>query len=138
MSKGRIISVLVSILAVLYVAGSLIALYTCRQALEREKERIYSIADHLELWKKITVEHNGYLDPEKLANDPRNIKITRIEKLFLTDDEDKSYVMYHGNLDEQRRKALKRKYFSDLVLDSYFHVVTDKHGKIKEMGWGKP
>jgi|GEM_PF-5265850 len=47
------------------------------------------MVDHLELWKEITVEHNGYLDLEKLANNPRDIEIDRItrkEALSLLDD----------------------------------------------------
>ncbi|WP_133512147.1 hypothetical protein [Candidatus Thiosymbion oneisti] len=140
-NKGRIISVLVSTLAVLYVAGSLIVVYSCRQALEREKERVYSIADHLELWKEIMVKYNGYLDMGMIRNHPRDIYINQVEReeeLLLIDPGDRFYIMFPSKLDEERKKALKRRYFSDLVLDNYFSIVTDKNGKIKEMGWDKP
>ena len=137
-SKRNMLSLL--FIAVIYLAWSQIALYQYREALETEKTRVYNIADHLELWKKISTEYDGYFDLEKLGKDQRNIKITQIKRKNETSfiDEDKIlYVMFYNEIDEQRKNELNR-FFSDLVLGNYFYVTTDKNGKIKEMFWDKP
>jgi ribosomal protein S4E len=80
------------------------------------------IADHLELWKKISIEHDGYLNLEKLSKDRRNIKITKIKRkdgAFFAGDEDMFYVMYYNGLDKQRKNELNR-FFSDLVPATIF------------------
>jgi hypothetical protein len=138
-SKGRAVSVLLSIIAIIYLSWSQIALYKYREALDIEKERVYSIADHLELWKEISIKHNGYFDVEKLSKDQRNIEITKINRrdgIFIPDDEI-LYVMYYDKLNNRRKSELKR-FFSELVLSNYFYVITDNNGKIKEMSWDKP
>ncbi len=138
-SKGSAASVLFSIIAMMYFSWSQVALYKYREALEIEKSRVYNIADHLELWKEISITYNGYLDVEKLSQDPRNIEITKINRkngTFIPDSEN-LYVMYYDKLNNQRKKELKR-FFSDLVLNNYFYVITDHNGKIKEIFWDKP
>lgn len=139
-SKKGLVLVLFFIMAIIYLVWSLITIYNCREALEKEKARVYSIADHLEFWKEISIEHDGYLNLEKLGKNQRNIKITQIKRkdgIFLTDEEDMFYIMFYSELDEQRKKELNR-FFSDIVLGNYFYVITDKNGKIKEMFWDKP
>ena len=139
-SKRSMLTLLLLFIAVIYLAWSQIALYQYREALETEKTRVYSIADHLELWKKISTEYDGYFDLEKLAKDQRNIKITRIKRKNETSsigDDEILYVMFHNKIDEKRKNELNR-FFSDLVLGNYFYVTTDKNGKIKEMFWDKP
>jgi len=139
-SKRSMLTLLLLFIAVIYLAWSQIALYQYREALETEKTRVYSIADHLELWKKISTEYDGYFDLEKLSKDRRNIKITQIKRKDETSsigDDEILYVMFHNKIDEQRKNELNR-FFSDLVLGNYFYVTTDKNGKIKEMFWDKP
>jgi hypothetical protein len=111
-----------------------------RKELAIEKERVYSIADQLELWKSISIDYGGDLDIEGLSEDPRNISlqiINRKEGLLLDDKKDLFYVMFHDKISEQRKSELN-KYFSDVVLGNYFYIVTDENGKIKEMFWDKP
>ncbi len=139
-SKRNMLSLLLLFIAVIYLVWSQIALYQYREALETEKTRVYSIADHLELWKKISTEYDGYFNLEKLGEDRRNIKITQIKRKDETSsigDDEIIYVMFHNKIDEQRKNELNR-FFSDLVLGNYFYVITDKNGKIKEMFWDKP
>jgi len=138
--KDNAVSVLLSVIVITYLVWSQIKLYEYREALEVEKTRVYSIADHLELWKEISIKHDGYLDLEKLGKDQRNIKITKIERrdrASLANDESMFYVMFYDELGKQRKSELDR-FFSDLVLGNYFYVITDKSGKVKEMFWDKP
>ncbi len=134
------LSLLLLFIAVIYLAWSQITLYQYREALETEKTRVYSIADHLEIWKKISTEYDGYFDLDKLGKDRRNIKITQIKRkneISSIGEDEILYVMFHNKIDEQRKSELNR-FFSDLVLGNYFYVTTDKNGKIKEMFWDKP
>jgi len=78
--KPSMLSLLLLFIAVIYLAWSQITLYQYREALETEKTRVYSIADHLEIWKKISTEYDGYFDLDKLGKDRRNIKITQIKR----------------------------------------------------------
>ena len=106
-----------------------------------KKARVYSIADHLDFWKEITVKHNGYLDVESLSKNSRNIDITIIKRKageFSVGEDEVFYTMFHSELNEQRKKELDRVFFSDLVLGNYFYIITDKNGKIKAMSWDKP
>jgi hypothetical protein len=131
---------IVSIISSIYFVWSLFTFQKYQNDLEIEKERVYSIADQLELWKKISIEYDGRLYLEKLSNDPRNIsvkKIDRKEGVQLSDKNDTYYVMFHDKLDDQRKLELK-KYFSELVLGNYFYIITNKNGEIKEMFWDKP
>ncbi len=138
--KRSMLSLLLLFIAAIYLAWSQIVFYQNREALEKEKTRVYSIADNLELWKKISIEYDGYFDLEKLSKDRRNIKITKIKKkdgISSIGDDEILYVMFHNEIDGQRKKELNR-FFSDLVLGNYFYVTTSKNGKIKEMFWDKP
>ncbi len=138
--KKNAMSVLFFAIIIIYLVWSQIELYKYQEALEVEKARVYSIADHLELWKEISIKYDGYLDLEKLGKDQRDIKITQINRrdgASLDNDEGMFYVMFHNELDKQRKSELDR-FFSDLVLGNYFYVITDKNGKIKEMFWDKP
>ncbi len=138
--KPSMLSLLLLFIAVIYLAWSQITLYQYREALETEKTRVYSIADHLEIWKKISTEYDGYFDLDKLGKDRRNIKITQIKRkneISSIGEDEILYVMFHNKIDEQRKSELNR-FFSDLVLGNYFYVTTDKNGKIKEMFWDKP
>lgn len=137
--KNRAVAVLLSIVAIIYLAWSQFTLYEYRKALETEKARVYSIADHLELWKKISIEHNGYLNMQELEKDRRDIEffqVTRKEGLPPMVDGDKFYSMFYNEPDKQRKKELEN-FFSDLVLRSYFYIIIDKNKKIKEMFWDK-
>ncbi len=138
--KLNMLSLLLLFIAVIYLAWLQITLYQYREALEIEKTRVYSIADHLELWKKISTEYDGHFDLEELGKDRRNIKIIQIKKrdeLSSINEGEILYVMFHDEIDEQRKNELNR-FFSNLVLGNYFYVTTDKNGKIKEMFWDKP
>jgi hypothetical protein len=61
------------------------------------------IADHLELWKKISIEHDGYLNLEKLSKDRRNIKITKIKR------KDGAFFAGDEELKLKRLKASKKR-----------------------------
>ena len=138
-SKGRATLVLLSVIAIIYLLWSQIALYKYRVALEEEKARVYNIADHLELWKEISIKYDGHFDVDKLGKSQRNIEITKINRrdgLSIPDDE-MLYVMYYDKLNDRRKNELNR-FFSDLVLNNYFYVITDDDGKIKDMFWDKP
>jgi hypothetical protein len=139
-SKTGVALWLISFFSVVYLVWSLIVIHKYRENLETEKERVYSIADQLELWKRISIEYEGLLGIESLSEDTRNIsvkKINRIEGVLLSDKKDVFYVVFHDKLNKQRKKELN-KYFSEVVLGNYFYVVTSENGKIKEMFWDKP
>ncbi len=117
-SKRSMLSLLLLFIAVIYLVWSQIALYQYREALETEKTRVYSVADHLELWKKISTKYDGYFDLEKLGKDRRNIKTTQIKRKNETSsigEDEILYVMFHNKIDEQRKSELN-KFFSDIVL----------------------
>jgi hypothetical protein len=139
-SKTDIALWLISILSTIYLVWSLVVIHQYREDLAMEKERVYSIADQLEFWKRISIEYDGRLDLEGLSKDTRNFdvkRITRKEALLLNDKNDKFYVIFHDKLDKQRKNELN-KYFSEVVLGNYFYAVANEKGKIKEMFWDKP
>ncbi|MEE9355735.1 MAG: hypothetical protein V3U75_09125 [Methylococcaceae bacterium] len=128
------------VIAILYIAWSQLEIYSIRESLKMSETRIYNIADNLELWKKISIEHAGQFDIRSLRNDRRNIRINRItrkEALLLQNKEDQLYIIFYDEPDKKRKKELDR-YFSELVLRNYLYVITDKNKKIKEMFWDKP
>ena len=128
------------ILSIGYFFWSQFSLYNLRKSLKESTERIYNIADHLELWKEISTKHGGFINFDKLNKDPRNITITKVtrEEGFISENEnDILYILTHDKIDSKRKKYLSR-YFSELVLGNYFSIITDKSGKIKEMDWDKP
>lgn len=141
-AKGRNNLKLISLVIVLllYIVWSQLTLYHYRIQLEQENQRVYNIADNFEFSKQLIRETNGYLDFAFLSRNERNIHITEIkrrEALQFLEHGDKLYAMFYDDPAKRRREKLNN-YFSDLVLNNYFSVVTDSNGKIKEMFWDKP
>ena len=140
MSRNNVVIIFFFVLSIFYFIGSQFALYDHRSSLKNAEKRVYNIADNLEFWKLMSIRQGIQFDIDSLENDARNIKITPIKSndgLPLKDEDNKFYILSYSGADKKRKKELGR-YFSDLVLQNYFYVVTDKNGKIKEMFWDKP
>ena len=100
--------------------------------------RSYNIADHLEFWKEIAIKYKGTFDHKALKTSAWRtsiLEITNEEQLY--NPEDKTFIMTHRPIDQDRKKALD-KYFSDLVLTNYFYVIVDNENQVKEIFWDKP
>ena len=123
---------------VAYVGWSQLALYQSRRRLGIERQRVYNIADQLELWKELSAGNAGTLD--QLRSNERGFdltQVTRSEAWTPPAEGDTLYVTSRGPLSSERKQELDR-YFSELVLGNYFSVIVDSKGRIKNMAWDKP
>ncbi len=140
MSRNNVVIIFFFVLFIFYFIWSQFALYEHRASLKNAEKKIYNIADNLEFWKLMSIRQGIQFDVDYLGNDVRNIKITPIKNndgLPLKNEDNQFYILSYSGADKKRKKELER-YFSDLVLQNYFYVVTDRNGKIKEMFWDKP
>ncbi|SHO55569.1 hypothetical protein [Vibrio quintilis] len=120
-----------------YVIWSQLYINHMSNILSSERVRVLNIARSLELWKNITINDSGYFYPDKLfKNEEIELKeINRSKSETGINKGEKMYILYYKkDIDETKFQ----RYFSDLVLDNYFYLITDADGKIKELFWDKP
>ena len=114
--KKHVVLFSIGAIFIVYVAWSQFHIYQLSKNLSVEEERVFNIARHLELWKDITINYDGYLDQEKFLDENREIELTKIDR---NESEigikkgDKLYIMYYKT---STNKNKLRRYFSDLVL----------------------
>lgn len=139
-SRMKLLLSIVIVVMAAYIGWSQYALSSYRSKLETEQKRVYNIADNFQLVRKMMTGMDGKLDPEKLNQYRRGMKIseiTRPEALSILKPGEKLYTMTYPKPDNKDKKRLDR-YFSDLVLYNYYYIKTDSHGKIIELFWDKP
>lgn len=136
LKKPLLPQVILVALFVVYVIWSQFQISQLTKKLSIEKNRVFSIARNLELWKKLTLEYDGKLDVKRLSLDQKELEIEQIDRedSGIRPDE-KLFVMYYNSPPNTRE--LKR-YTSDLVLGGYLSIVTDSDLRIKSLGWDKP
>ncbi|CCN35724.1 hypothetical protein VIBNISO65_440055 [Vibrio nigripulchritudo SO65] len=117
-----------------YLLWSLFYINHLSKQVETEKSRVMSVARNLELWKQITIKNDGHLDQNTLMQENQDIHIELVENAYVEEGH-KFYMMYYS---EPAKEQDFKRYFSELVLDDYFYIVTDSDGKIKEFFWDKP
>ena len=135
--RSRVVRFALAALACAYVVWSQLALYRANAALAIERQRVYQIADHIELWKQVAIRDRGRLDREALGRDARHMELTETSGAGRLAPGDRTYTLIYDRPDSARQSQLQR-YFSDLVLSNYFYVVTDAQGQIKDLSWDKP
>jgi hypothetical protein len=136
--EKRVVLFFLVAIFIAYVVWSQIYINQLSRHISTEKERVISIARNLELWKDITINYGGYFDQEKMLQENKEIKVTKIDRdeseLGIKESE-KLYIVYYSNPGNEN---MFRRYFSELVLGNYFYLVTDSDGKIRELFWDKP
>jgi len=138
--SSKLIPIGLILLLVMYVIWSLVTIFNYRNQVIEAKHRIYNIADNFELFKQLHLESNGVLNRQALEADPRQIEITEVtrkEAISELKPGQRLYTMFYNEPSDLRKKQLNR-YFSSLVLNNYFFIVTQSDGKIIEMFWDKP
>jgi hypothetical protein len=138
--SGRSVASFVGAAVVIaYVVWSQFALHLSRVAFDNERRRALNIADQLELWKELAIQHRGRIDREALEKNARNIELTprRPTEGLPWPPGDRLFTMLRDPPDPARQRKLQR-YLSDRVLDNYFYVVIGADGWVKEMFWDKP
>ena len=136
----NVFSFIITIFLGFYSLWSIFVINSYRQQLQLEKQRVYNIAENFEIYKELQKTTNGKLELSLLANDTRNIKITEVtnkEALTELKPGQKLYSMFYDDRNVTRKQHLD-KYFSKLVLNNYFYIITSADGKVIEMFWDKP
>ncbi|BCL69032.1 hypothetical protein TUMSATVNIG1_09720 [Vibrio nigripulchritudo] len=125
---------LIGVCCLAYLLWSLFYINHLSKQVETEKSRVMSVARNLELWKQITIKNDGHLDQNTLMQENQDIHIELVANAYVEEGH-KFYMMYYS---EPLKEQDFKRYFSELVLDDYFYIVTDSDGKVKELFWDKP
>ena len=121
--------------ALLFAAGALLYIHRLRTLLEQERQRVYILADALEVLQSAT-RKGGVFEPDALPRSRvRYAKdVTQPGSLSEYPPGTRLY-MYDLTLDAQTRREYDRKYRSPAVLDSGPSVLVDKQGRIFAIEW---
>jgi hypothetical protein len=121
--------------ALLFAAGALLYIHRLRTLLEQERQRVYVLADALEVLQTAT-RKGGVFELDSLprsrvitAND-----VTRPGSLGQYPPGTRLY-MYDLTMDEQTRREYDRKYRTPALLDYGPSVLVDKQGRIFAIEW---
>jgi len=122
----------------LYVSWSAYRVHQLQGDLEKEKTRLYKLADGLELLQSVSKNDCSFSEqslpksrllyveevkrPEALAALPRG------SRLFL----------YSLSMDETKREEYDRKYRGESLLQYEPSVIVDKQGRVVSLEWSKP
>ena len=120
-----------------YVVWSAWTIVRLDNALSKEKERVYAIADFFEVWKDVSISSKT-VRVEDLRASSYGFKLYPFPaETNPASSDSKFFAMYYRKLEPNRKEELKR-YFSDLVLGHYFYLEVGLGGEIRDFFWDKP